>query len=499
MQRKRRLTNRENSSSFSKELSEAIFVHDFEGKIRKVNSKACERMEYTKKELESMNIANLVSAEFGDRPFDMISEVQKNKSTVFQSVHLTKSGKKIPVEVHANVAVFDDQAVIVGIAHDITVRENYELKLLEAKHLTEKNEAELRNIFNKVPSTIFILDEHKRVQRLNASGIKKFNIADDEIVNKFVGDLMICKNFGTYGCSYPEHCKNCDLIEIIDKAIKYGEELNKKEIALDLAENGIFKERFFLVSISAFTKNENTFYVLTLDDISERKRMEQELVVAKEKAEVSEKLKTAFLNTVSHEIRTPLNGILGFLDFFEDEKNSFEPKEKEKMFELVRISSRRLMNTVSDIVEASKITSGIIDTVVENVLLEPVVNSLVNDLKQKYTGKKIRVTVKIEQILVNRQMETDKMILTRILHNLLDNAFKFTREGDVVLDIKEQTNGIMFSVADTGIGIEQKDLEIIFEPFRQVDNTLTRAFDGSGLGLTIASKLAACLGGKYYG
>ena len=140
-------------------------------------------------------------------------------------------------------------------------------------------------------------------------------------------------------------------------------------------------EKTLLISTSFLKKNEKSTYLATIDDITSRKQMELELIAAKEKAEESEKLKTAFLNNISHEIRTPLNGILGFIDFFEDDNYNFSKKEKREFINIMRKSGDRLINTVTDLVEVSKLDSGIHTLSEDKVELYDELQAFVNEQK----------------------------------------------------------------------------------------------------------------------
>ena len=478
-------------------VDEAIFVHELGGKIIKVNRKAAERLEYTKEELETMCIADIVAPEFRGRLKERLQKLGFTGEGSFESLHLTKNGKKVPVAVCVNVVDFDNKKVVLGSARDITLRKQYENQLIEAKNLTEKNEAELQTIFNKVPSTIIVFDEYTCIQRINEKGILKFNKQGESVRNKKIGEIINCVTAAgkEVNCGENENCLNCKLRAAINKTIKNGKRYNKKEVALSLFENGMAVKRTLLLSTSVLKNNGTTSYIATLDDITERKNMENELVAAKEKAEVSEKLKTAFLNNISHEIRTPLNGLLGFLDFFEDHPENLSKEQRQIFISTMRKSGDRLIHTVEDIIEASKLDTGLIEFSQNRFQLKELTDKLQKDVLQ-YAGAKIGFRYEPDLQLQEKYIETDKSKLYKVLRNLLDNAFKFTLNGEVRLEIRHRKNKLLFAVEDSGIGISKKDIDVIFDPFRQADINLTRGFEGNGLGLTIAYKLVQFLGGR---
>lgn len=234
-------------------------------------------------------------------------------------------------------------------------------------------------------------------------------------------------------------------------------------------------------------------YLVTMDDITRRKQMELELLSAMEKAEQSEKLKTAFLHNISHEIRTPLNGILGFIDFFEED---LDKKDREYFIQIMRKSSDRLLNTVNNIIEASKLDSGIVELKKERFNLKEVISNFNAEMAEKYSNPAIQYIFNLETGEEPLMIETDRSKLLQILANLVDNAYKFTSEGYIKLTIKQRDAALVIDVEDSGIGIKEEDREIIFEPFRQVNISLNRNFEGNGLGLTISKRLVHFLNGS---
>jgi len=219
-----------------------------------------------------------------------------------------------------------------------------------------------------------------------------------------------------------------------------------------------------------------------------------ELSIAKDKAEESDRLKTAFLSNISHEIRTPLNGILGFAPLVTDPK--IPDEEKKEFLNLLNESSIRLMKTVSDMMDMSMITSGNM-TVNPNstdilLLLEKIYEQNKNSAEKKMLDFNLHIPS--EQKILN--INTDGELLQKALSNVLDNSIKYTNKGSVSLGFELLNNEIEFFVKDTGQGIEEKSLENVFKIFTQEDSSNTRTNEGNGLGLTIAKELSQLLGGK---
>ncbi len=280
------------------------------------------------------------------------------------------------------------------------------------------------------------------------------------------------------------------LPKIFDKDFFYDDEINirKKDNTFYPAEiNG---------SIIKDEAGEPEFFVAMFSDITERKQAEAELIAAKEKAEESNRLKTAFLNNMSHEIRTPLNGITGFLEILQD--RNLKEEDKQKYINIVNKSSDRLIATVTDIIEISKIESGQIEVSIKEVPVNDMFNELYGffSLEAKNKGLKLMQLPSLsddEAIVL-----TDNHKLNGILTNLVKNAIKFTDKGSVTFGYNLKIDTLEFYVKDTGIGIPKDRQQAVFNRFEQADIEDTRVFEGSGLGLAIAKSYVETLGGKIW-
>lgn len=235
----------------------------------------------------------------------------------------------------------------------------------------------------------------------------------------------------------------------------------------------------------------------TLTELSNQlKAKAEELVLQKEKAEESTKLKSQFLASMSHELRTPMNSILGLTELIL-EKAQLNGKNKERL-EVVLKSGKRLMSLINDILDLSKIEAGKMEIRDEDVLLEEMIEEVSSTITPLALDKGIDFTVQRKcntRIIVN----TDRGRVTQVLINLLGNAVKFTEKGKVELIVSVTPDKMLkFSAVDTGIGISKDNQKVIFEEFRQIDGTTTRKYNGTGLGLAICKKIVDLLGGKIW-
>ncbi|MDO8897559.1 MAG: response regulator, partial [Bacteroidales bacterium] len=265
-----------------------------------------------------------------------------------------------------------------------------------------------------------------------------------------------------------------------------GEILNKKK-------NGDLYWEKAVISPIISSEGVITNFVAIKEDISEWKKMVEDLVVAKEKAEESDKLKTAFINNISHEIRTPLNGILGFGGFLAEME--LTPIEKTEMLAHVQKSSDRLMNTVSDYMDMAMIFSGTIEMRKKVFSLQSLFEKIFENTKQLGVGKKIDFKADTPIESADFSIHSDPEIIQKIMNKFLVNAFKFTQQGTISCGYRIIPGFVEFFVQDTGKGIAHEKLEMIFEIFAQEDSSMTRGYEGSGLGLSIANGLVKLLGG----
>ncbi|ALO17509.1 Autoinducer 2 sensor kinase/phosphatase LuxQ [Salinivirga cyanobacteriivorans] len=227
-------------------------------------------------------------------------------------------------------------------------------------------------------------------------------------------------------------------------------------------------------------------------DITEKNQDKRALIKAKEKAEESDKLKSAFLLNISHEVRTPLNGILGFVNLL----TSTDIDESKKLLyaEQIKNSSYRLMNTITDIIELSRIETDQLQYKESKIDLEEFIHELHEEFKDKAEQKGLKWHANISEQL-NYNIFTDREKLNQIMHYLLDNAIKYTNHGEVRIDCNVSDDNIEINVKDTGIGIHEDRQKAVFDRFVQADTSMSRDYEGTGLGLTISQGLAKLLDG----
>jgi PAS domain S-box-containing protein len=284
-------------------------------------------------------------------------------------------------------------------------------------------------------------------------------------------------------------------------------------------QNASFEKRFIsknndlfwgLVTTAIVYKHDKTplFVVSQIVNISERKNAEielkasndelshitMELSLAKDKAENSDRIKTAFLANMSHEIRTPMNGIIGVADLLVE--SNLEIEERKRFVEIMHSSCNRLLSTINDIFDASKIASNQIELVETEFSISSLIDNLNNHFNPLFIQKQLLFKVKVlASIDLNKTLLGDYQKLFQILSNLLNNALKFTHQGMVTLTCDFQKTNYQFLIEDTGVGISDEYKKNIFSNFSQEDMSMNRGFEGSGLGLVIAKGYTELLNG----
>ncbi|MEI7982865.1 MAG: response regulator [Bacteroidota bacterium] len=299
------------------------------------------------------------------------------------------------------------------------------------------------------------------------------------------------------------HAKRGEVVHLPD--LQY----NTKDVSPDLPDNPVWiRALIFPLNDSAGIPER---YVLMHENITEGKLAEQELIIAKERAEESDHLKSAFLANMSHEIRTPMNGILGFASLLKEPNLTGD--EQQKYIGIIEKSGARMLNIINDIVDISKIEAGLMELDLRETNINDQIEYIYTFFKPEVEAKGMQLCFKNSLPAKEALIVTDREKIYAILTNLVKNAIKYTNEGSIEFGYNVvgseaacclattaasfTTSAFLeFYVKDTGIGIAKNRQEAIFERFIQADILDTRAYQGAGLGLTITKAYVEMLGGK---
>ena len=358
-------------------------------------------------------------------------------------------------------------------------------KQVEKKtRLVKESELKYRSIIENSNDAIFIRF-NKQFELINSKFEKLFGYSSKEVLSGNFNVLDII-----------EH-------ESVDLTIeKINSEQNfKKPFSIELIGKTKQGEKLFLeVAVSYLDYKDGLAVQGIIHNITRRKNRELELLKAKEKAEESDKLKSAFLANMSHEIRTPMNGILGFTDLLENPNLS--DTKKHDFIKVIKQSGERMLNTVNDLIDISKIETNQMSLVFSEFNLNHRIENLFNFFKLEAKNKNLELSYTLGLPNSEVKIKSDKSKLDSILSNLIKNAVKFTKQGKIefgyeLISLNGEKN-LQFFVKDTGIGIPNNRIEAVFNRFEQADIDDQQAFQGSGLGLAITQSYVEMLGGEIW-
>ena len=414
-----------------------------------------------------------------DRDF-IQSEVQialKNKEHFHCTYRIVTRSGEVKWVWEKGEGIFDENGRLEhleGFITDISQR-----KILEEEKM--QGEQRYRELFlnNPVPTYIFDEDTLEFIE-VNDATVQNYGYSREEFATMTIKDVRV-----------PD-----DIPELIESM----ESMKKNNIAIFMSSHFRHKKKngvVFPVDITSHSlpeKDGRKTRLVTAIDITERVNASEQMRLAKEKAEASDRLKTMFLNNISHEVRTPLNGILGFAGIISQEILS--DKDRVESLRMLQESSDRLLATITNYMDISLITSGNMSVYKRDFSPKEILSSLFNNYKTLCAAKGLELLLELpvdsENIIVNNDPE----VLKKIFSHLLNNAVKFTDQGTVRYGYCFRNRELEFFVKDSGIGIEKESLDIIFDNFVKEDHSPSKLTEGSGLGLSISKGFADILGGS---
>lgn len=350
----------------------------------------------------------------------------------------------------------------------------------KSEEILKYSEEKFSIAFNRMPVPMFIMDATGIIIEVN----KSFEQITGLIQNKIKGHYILSVPFFESAADY-DLIKNTVQFRgsLLNHVMKYR---NKQSISN------------CLLSSELITLNNKQHILSIVFDTSERNKYENELKLAKEKAEESDRLKSAFLANMSHEVRTPLNAVIGFSDLLRDEENS---EIRGEYIDIINANSRYLLELINDIIDISKIEAGQLRISESECNLNTLLGQVFQWIdKERVEKGKHQLKIQLTTALTdeNSFILADEGRLRQIFINLLTNALKFTNKGTIEFGYLVGDREIQFFVKDTGIGIQKNNLQTIFERFKQADEGAARKYGGTGLGLAISKAITELMGGQIW-
>jgi PAS domain S-box-containing protein len=462
-----------------KYANDIILLMDYDLNIIEVNDKAYETYGYNRSELIGMKVYDLRAPSAINSFFETQKFLQENSSFTYETVHRKKDGSEFPIEMSARVVEIEGTKYYHAIGRDLSERKQAEKEIRE-------NNKKMSTIVNNLKGVIFNCEKE-----------------EDRWVLKYVnGPIKELTGFGT------EHFidRNLNTFTSLIPAEDYSR--TKVEIARMLKLGHEYSVEYRLTGSDGNTKwvlergggvlkdNEVVSFEGFIIDVTKRKRIEEELIKAKEKAEESDKLKTAFLHNISHEIRTPMNAIVGFTTLLDTPDLSEDLKRQ--YMDIIFQGSNQLLSIITDIIDVSNIEIGQIKLSTGVVNLNVIVKNLYDHFSSIAEHQKTTLNFHTGLNDSSATIIADGTKLIQVISNLLNNALKFTHKGSVEFGYTKTNNEIEFYVKDTGIGIKSELFEKVFERFYQVENPRTKQYSGTGLGLSICKAYVELMGGKIW-
>lgn len=402
------------------------------------------------------------------RMIDVVRDT--NASDIVEEKFIDLYGNPIDVELKAIPTIYEQQEAVQVIIHDITERKNTQQKIQQLSQAVEQS-----------PVSIIITNTSGAIEYVNPKFSEISGYSFDEVVGQ---NPRVLKSGHTSSEGYKQ------LWQTLASGNEWhGEFQNKRK------DGGLYWES---ASISPIlnAQGKTTHYIAIKEDITGRKNAEQELILAKEKAEESDRLKLAFLANMSHEIRTPMNGILGFTELLKSPNLTSE--EQQEYVKIIEKSGIRMLNIINDIISISKVESGQVEIALSETNINEQIEYLFTFFRPEASQKGIHLFIKTPLPPEKASINTDREKVYAILTNLVKNALKFTDFGSIEFGYVKKGDYLEFYVKDTGLGISNSQQKIIFERFRQANDTISRSHEGSGLGLAISKAYVEMLGGKIW-
>lgn len=376
-----------------------------------------------------------------------------------------------------------DQSIggLVGVMVEVTRQKQMEEELRESEMF-------FKGITDSANDAIILTDTNYKIHFWNKAAEMLFGYKNEDIINCQLYNTILDqgnKDFFVQKAAEIQNSRKKTALANIFELEAYHK--NRKKFPVEF-------------SVSDITIRKKSYFIIIAKDNTQRKKTEQTLLEAKEKAEEADRLKSSFLSNMSHEIRTPMNAIVGFSQLLAS--HAHDEDKRQVFIEQINLNSDSLLQLIEDIIYVSKIEAGKVEIKKSMCLMNTLLDELCvsfEEHKRRMGKEHLKLSLKKSISHAGFSILTDSQRFKQILTNLLGNAIKFTEEGEVSFgyEVKSDTE-LLFFVKDTGLGINKEKLQYVFDRFTKVSASKTKLYGGTGLGLSITQHLVELLGGHIW-
>ncbi len=491
-------------------IGDAIAVHGIEedgtlGRFWDVNEVACNRLGYTREEFLRMSPMDIDAPDSGVEVKPLGRRVLAGETVTFEQVHLSKDGRRIPVEIRSRKFTMAGTTSILALMHDISERKQIEETLMFLLECGRKGE----DFFEALAA--YLAEKLKMdfvcIDRLEPDGLSARTLAvyfdgrfEDNLAYALkdtpCGDVV-----GQTVCCFPR-----DVRHLFPKDAVLQEMTADSYVGVTLWNSRM--EPIGLIAVIGRRPLENPQLaeaILKLVAIRaggelERRQAEGELREARAQAEAANRAKSDFLANMSHELRTPLNAIIGFAEVMREGISGPLSAIQRDNIEDIWESGKHLLELINDILDLSKVEAGKTELELGDFPLKELIESSLVMFREKSMKHNLSLVAEIDEEI--GEITADERKIKQVLFNLLSNAFKFTADGGSVTITARRVlhagDFLEIAVQDTGIGIPKADMGRLFKPFQQLDGTLTKKYEGTGLGLHLCKLFVELHGGRIW-
>jgi len=453
-------------------LPQTVFEVDINGKLTFVNQASYKLFGYTHEDFEKgLSVTQMISPDEREIAFQNIQKILMGEKVERNEYFaLRKNGTTFPVLIFINPIRHEGLSVgFRGILLDISERRQSEEQLRKLSRAVEQS-----------PTSIIITNIKGDIEYVNPHFNELTGYSFEEVIGK---NPRILKSGHTSSDEYK------GLWESITAGKKWrGEFHNKKK-------NGELYWEEASISPIVDQSGKITHFLAIKVDITDRKKIEEELINAKEKAEESEQLKSNFLAQMSHEIRSPINVILSYNSFLKEELKGKLDTFLESSFSSIDSAGKRLLRTIDLILNMAALQSGYIDLKLADINISDILRSLISEFDVSVKSKNLTINFNLKT--ENTSILADDYLVTEIFQNLIGNAIKYTSRGSIEIKVYENDDKkLSVDIIDTGIGISEEYLPKLFKPFTQEETGYSRSYEGNGLGLALVKNYVDLIGAE---